>query len=92
MAMDMVSAIEDTMEDTMAMPGHMDMDMEDTGERRKGQLMPRLQLSLLLMLMLGTVPMDMAVDPMDMDMAGHTMLDTTLVDYPTQENYKFSLL
>merc|ERR1711970_1075299 len=92
MDMDMVSAIEDTMEGTM--PGHMDM--EDTGKRRKDQLMPSLLLSLPLMLMLGTVPMDMAVDTMDMvldtmatDMAGHTMVDTedtTWVDYPTQEN------
>merc|ERR1712186_233344 len=88
MDMDMVSAM-DTM---VAMPGHM-----DTGERRKGQLMPSLLLSLLLMLMLGTVPMDMAVDTMDMvldtmDMAGHTMLDTedtTGVDYPTQEIRSF---
>merc|ERR1712186_162958 len=88
-AMDTMVAIEDTM---VAMPVHMDM--EDTGERRKGQLMLSLQLSLLLMLMLGTVPMDMAVDTMDMvldtmAMAGHTMLDTvdiTWVDYPTQEN------
>merc|ERR1712002_410357 len=81
MDMDMVSAM-DTMvaiEDTMvAMPGHM-----DTGERRKDQLMPSLMPSLLLMLMLGTVPMDMA---------GHTMLDTedtTGVDYPTQEIRSF---
>merc|ERR1711887_108770 len=80
MVMDMVSAIEAmAIEDTMVMPGPMDMDM-DTGERRKDQLMPSLLLSLQLMLMLGTVPMDMAMDTMDMvldtmamDMAGHTM-------------------
>ena len=60
--MDM-EAMEDTMED-------IEDTMVDTGERRKGQLM----LSLLLMLMLGMVPMDMAADTMDMGM--DTMEDT----------------
>ena len=62
--MDMV-AIEDTMEDT-------EDTMVDTGERRKDQLM------LSLLLMLGTVPMDMAADTMDMGM--DTMEDTVDIE------------
>merc|ERR550539_1931851 len=77
--------------DTMAMamlPGHtmvdmamVDMAMVDTavsGARRRGLLMPSLQLLLmpLLMLMLGTVPMAMAVDTMAATMPAHTMADT----------------
>merc|ERR1711909_43523 len=67
--------------DTMAMlPGHtmvdmamVDMAMVDTavsGARRRGLLMP------LLMLMLGTVPMAMAVDTMAATMPAYTMADT----------------
>merc|ERR1712179_273136 len=72
--------------DTMAMamlPGHtmVDMAMVDTavsGARRRGLLMPSLQLLLrpLLMLMLGMVPMVMAVDTMAATMPAHTMADT----------------
>merc|ERR1719507_1834292 len=75
--------------DTMAMamlPGHtmvdmamVDMAMVDTavsGARRRGLLMPSLQLLPLLMLMLGTVPMAMAVDTMAATMPAHTMADT----------------
>merc|ERR1712210_359951 len=77
--------------DTMAMamlPGHtmvdmamVDMAMVDTavsGARRRGLLMPSLQLLLmpLLMLMLGTVPMAMAVDTMAATMPADTMVDT----------------
>merc|ERR1712210_189883 len=57
------------------------MAMVDTavsGARRRGLLMPSLQLLLmpLLMLMLGTVPMAMAVDTMAATMPAHTMVDT----------------
>merc|ERR1719308_150614 len=71
------------MVDTMDMPDHMDT-MEDTGERRRGLLMPSLQLMLMptltildtTVLVLDTVHMDM--DTPSPQLAGvDTEVDTT---------------
>merc|ERR1719318_1526174 len=84
LAIDMVDMVLDTlpightMVDTMA-------DIEDMvyGERRRGQLKLNQRLMPRLMLILGTLPMAMVLDTMDMvDMVldippiGHTMVDT----------------
>merc|ERR1711981_471331 len=84
--MAMVLAIMVDIVDTMDMPGHMPMDMVDTGEGRKGPLRPSLPLSPLLRLILGTDTMAMDLDTMAMAMAGLTIADTedtTGVDFPS---------
>merc|ERR1719376_65723 len=68
----MVLVIED-MVDTMAMEDiHTDTDIADTGEKRRGLLMPSLQLMLMLMPML-TLGMDIT----DMDIV-HMGMDTDM--------------
>merc|ERR1719419_790740 len=81
--MDMVLDIMVTTADlTMVVTtGHTDMDM-GTGEERRGKLKLNLKLTQRLMLIPGTVPMDMVLDTMDMVMdltimvtTGHTDMD-----------------
>merc|ERR1712135_117735 len=79
--MDMVLDIMVTTADlTMVVTtGHTDMDM-GTGEERRGKL--NLKLTQRLMLIPGTVPMDMVLDTMDMvmDTTDHTDMDTEVMD------------
>merc|ERR1719318_702346 len=96
LAIDMVDMVLDTlpightMVDTMA-------DIEDMvyGERRRGPLKLNPRLMLRLMLILGTLPMAMVLDTMDMvDMVldmlpiGHTMVDTMVDIEDTGERSK----
>merc|ERR1719350_1311019 len=84
LAIDMVDMVLDTLPIGHTMVDTM-VDMEDMvyGERRRGQLKLNQRLTLRLMLILGTLPMGMVLDTMDMvDMVldtlpiGHTMVDT----------------
>merc|ERR1712136_484604 len=81
--MDMVLDIMVTTADlTMVVTtGHTDMDM-GTGEERRGKLKLNLKLTQRLMLIPGTVPMDMVLDTMDMvmDTTDHTDMDTEVMD------------
>merc|ERR1711931_11948 len=64
----MVLVIED-MVDTMAMEDiHTDTDIADTGEKRRGLLMPSLQLMLMLTLGMDITDMDIVHMGMDTDM------------------------
>merc|ERR1711915_413949 len=61
--------------------GPTDMDT-DTGEERRGKLKLNLKQTQRLMLIPGTVLMDMVLDTMDMvmDTTGHTDMDTEVMD------------
>merc|ERR1712106_937252 len=94
MVLAMVLAIDTDMEDTVIMDIlHTDLTMGDmdTGEERRGKLSQPPQPTLRPMLSLGTLPMDMGVDTMDMVDTlpiGHTtvMVDTEDTDIMERSN------